>query len=219
MPNKIKYSFLLLIFPLALVLFYFLQKQQNLPLRELPIYGPKKHTGNTDTAYHTVSAFSFTNQNNELFTEKKLQNKIYVTEFFFTTCQSICPIMNKNLEKVYNTFINDTSFFIISHTVDPEIDTVNALKNYANLHHVKTKQWQFLTGSKKELYKMARQSYLLNNESGDGSEEDFIHTQNFALVDKEKRIRGFYDGTDTAEIARLIIDINLLKQYYEYAKK
>ena len=127
--------------------------------------------------------------------------------------------MNKNLEKVYNTFLNDTSVFIVSHTVDPEVDSSKVLKAYADLHGVKNNQWQFLTGSKRELYKMARQSYLLNNETGDGSDEDFIHTQNFALVDREKRIRGFYDGTDTAEINRLIIDINLLKQYYEFTKK
>lgn len=219
MSSKIKYSFLLLLFPLALVLFYFIQKKQNQPLRKLAVNGPKNYSDKTDTVYHTVSAFSFTNQNNQIITDKYFDNKIYVTEFFFTTCQSICPIMNKNLEKVYTTFLNDTSVYIVSHTVDPEIDSCEALKEYANLHGVKTNQWQFLTGSKKDLYKMARQSYLLNNETGDGSEDDFIHTQNFALVDKEKRIRGFYDGTDTAEISRLIIDIKLLKQFYEFTKK
>lgn len=219
MINKIKYSFLLLIFPLTLVLFYFIQKKQNQPLRELAVFGPKNYSTKKDTIFHTVSAFSFTNQNNQIITDKYLQDKIYVTEFFFTTCQSICPIMNKNLEKVYNTFLNDTSVFIVSHTVDPEVDSSKVLKAYADLHGVKNNQWQFLTGSKRELYKMARQSYLLNNETGDGSDEDFIHTQNFALVDREKRIRGFYDGTDTAEINRLIIDINLLKQYYEFTKK
>jgi protein SCO1/2 len=213
----IKYGLIALI-PIAFTLFYFLKIKQNKPIRELPFFGPKSYSKISDTTYHTIPGFTFTNQYNKIFTDKHLNGKIYITEYFFTTCKSICPIMNTNLQKVYQTFYNDTSIYIVSHTVDPETDSVNVLKEYAQLHNVKNNQWQFLTGNKVDLYAIARKGYLLNTEEGNGGEEDFIHTQNFALIDKEKRIRGFYDGTDTAEINRLIIDIKLLKQHYEYIK-
>jgi protein SCO1/2 len=108
---------------------------------------------------------------------------------------------------------------ILSHTVDPEEDSVNVMLNYAKLHGVNDKRWLFLTGDKKHLYDLARQGYLLNAEEGNGGEEDFIHTQNFALVDKERHLRGFYDGTDSAEVSRLIIDIKLLLEEYDYKEK
>ncbi|MCA0430015.1 MAG: SCO family protein [Bacteroidetes bacterium] len=212
-----KYVLIALI-PIAFTLFYFLKTKQNKPIRELPYFGPKSYSKTSDTTYHTIPEFTFTNQHNKSFTDKQLNGKIYITEYFFTTCKSICPIMNTNLQKVYQTFYNDTSIYIVSHTVDPETDSVNVLKEYAQLHNVKNNQWQFLTGNKVDLYAIARKGYLLNTEEGNGGEEDFIHTQNFALIDKEKRIRGFYDGTDTAEINRLIIDVKLLKQHYEYIK-
>ncbi len=212
-----KYVVIALI-PLIFTIFYFFKKEENKPIRELPYFGPKSYSKTTDTIYHTIPGFTFTNQYNKSFTDKQLNGKIYITEYFFTTCKSICPIMNNNLQKIYQTFYNDSSIYIVSHTVDPETDSVQILKQYAEKHNVKNNQWQFLTGSKVDLYAIARKGYLLNTEEGNGGEEDFIHTQNFALVDKEKRIRGFYDGTDSTEINRLIIDIKLLKQYYEYIK-
>jgi protein SCO1/2 len=161
----------------------------------------------------------FTNQYNEKVTEENVKGKIYVTDFFFTTCQSICPIMSSQLERVYKQFENNKDILILSHTVSPEEDSVNVLKDYAFLHGVKDNRWLFVTGEKKHLYDMARKGYLLNAEEGTGDEDDFIHTQNFALVDKERHLRGFYDGTDSLDVSRLLVDINLLIEEYNYNEK
>lgn len=220
MNSKGNYYWLLILLPLIFVVWFFINKADQKPLRTLPYFGKKKHNVTfSDTTYHSVKPFCFKNQFNENVTEQTTNDKIYVTDFFFTTCKSICPIMSTELERVYKAFYNNPHFLILSHTVEPEVDSVSVLLKYAKLHGVNNKQWLFLTGSKKELYAMARASYLLNNEVGNGDEDDFIHTQNFALVDYDKHLRGFYDGTDSAEVSRLIIDINLLLKEYEYKNK
>lgn len=219
MNTKGNYYWLLLIVPLIFVGWYFFNKNEQKPIRTLPYFGQKNTIKNGDTSYHEVKPFCFINQYNEKVTEETVKNKIYITDFFFTTCQSICPIMSSQLERVYQEFKNNKDILILSHTVSPEEDSVNVLMDYANLHGVKDKQWLFLTGEKKHLYDMARTSYLLNNEVGNGDDEDFIHTQNFALVDKEKHLRGFYDGTDSIEVTRLITDIKVLIEEYDYKTK
>ncbi len=186
-------------------------KSKNNIVRYLPTIGNKSVVG-TDTIYHTIANFSFVNQLGETITQKDLANKNFVVEYFFTTCQSICPIMNKNMMKVAAAYQNDTTLRILSHTVKPEEDSVPALLVYAKEHNANPKSWWFLTGDKKELYVMARKSYLMNNEEGNGDNDDFIHTQLFALIDKQKHIRGFYDGTNDAEVNKLIKDIALLKK-------
>lgn len=219
MKSKGNYYWALLIIPAFFVGWYFFNKSEQKPLRLLPYYGQKNSMKDSDTSYHTVKPFMFTNQYNEKVTEETVKGKIYVTDFFFTTCQSICPIMSSELERVYKQFANRKDIMILSHTVSPEEDSVNVLMDYAKLHGVKDKKWLFLTGEKKHLYDMARTSYLLNAEEGNGDENDFIHTQNFALVDKERHLRGFYDGTDSIEVSRLITDINLLLEEYAYKAK
>lgn len=219
MNSKGNYYWLLLIIPLAFIGWYFINKNEQKPLRTLPYYGQKNTVKGGDTSYHTVKPFMFINQYNEKVTEETVKGKIYVTDFFFTTCQSICPIMSSELERVYKRFENNPNILILSHTVSPEEDSINVLMDYAKLHGVKDKRWLFLTGEKKHLYDMARKGYLLNAEEGNGDEDDFIHTQNFALVDKERHLRGFYDGTDSLDISRLIIDINLLLEEYTYNEK
>ena len=219
MNSKGNYYWLLLIIPLAFVGWYFFNKNEQKPLRTLPYFGQKNSLKDGDTAYHTVKPFCFINQYNEKVTEETVKGKIYVTDFFFTTCQSICPIMSTELERVYNQFSNHKDVLILSHTVAPEEDSVNVMMDYAKLYGVTNKQWLFLTGDKKHLYDMARTSYLLNMEEGNGDADDFIHTQNFALVDKEKHLRGFYDGTDSLEVSRLIVDMNLLLEEYAYKEK
>lgn len=219
MNTKGNYYWVLLIIPLIFVGWYFFNKNEQKPLRTLPYFGKKNTMTLGDTAYHTVKPFCFTNQYNEKVTEETVKGKIYVTDFFFTTCQSICPIMSSELERVYKTFATNKDILILSHTVSPEEDSVNIMMNYANLHGVKDRRWLFLTGDKKHLYDMARTSYLLNAEEGNGDADDFIHTQNFALVDKERHLRGFYDGTDSLEVSRLIIDMNLLLEEYAYKEK
>ena len=220
MNSKGNYYWFLILLPVIFVAWFFINKADQKPLRTLPFFGKKKYNVTfSDTTFHKVKPFCFKNQFNENVTEQTTDSKIYVTDFFFTTCESICPIMSTELERVYKAFYNNPNFLILSHTVEPEVDSVPILLKYAKLHGVNNKQWLFLTGSKKDLYAMARTSYLLNNEVGNGDEDDFIHTQNFALVDYDKHLRGFYDGTDSAEVSRLIIDINLLLKEYEYKNK
>lgn len=218
MNRKVNYYWLLAGIPLCFIVWFFIARHEQKPMRILPYYGKKNGIYSSETGYHKVKPFALVNQYNQSVTEKELQGKIYVTDFFFTTCQSICPVMSNQLERVYRTYYNHPKVMIISHTVDPEEDSVNALMDYAKQHHVTNKQWLFLTGEKKQLYDLARQSYLLNAEQGSGGEDDFIHTQNFALIDDEQHIRGFYDGTDSVDVSRLITDINVLLEEDAYKK-
>jgi protein SCO1 len=161
---------------------------------------------------HTVGGFSFTNQEGRTITSKDVEGKVYVAEYFFTTCTGICPKMNRNLEKVYAKYKDDPKFRILSHTVDPETDSVPVLKRYALDHGADPKNWWFLTGSKKELYKLARAGYMVDDGTYAG-DEDFVHTQWVALVDGEGRIRGLYEATKLTDIDKLNTDIGrLLKE-------
>lgn len=192
------------------------------PIRYLPIFGEKSYehkNGKTDTVFHTIADFSFTNQDGEMVSNKNFENSIYVTDFFFTTCHTICPIMSTQMERIVKYYNSNNQVLFLSHTVDPEIDTVEQLKDYATKHNADSKKWMFVTGNKKELYDIARNSYYMDAQQGDGGPDDFIHTQNFALIDKEKRIRGYYDGTDSLEVNQLIKDIELLLKEYEYKGK
>ena len=219
MKVKFNYNWLLILIPVIFIVWYLFREKQDKPLTYLPYFGPKHALKVNDTTYHFIPDFEFTNQFNEKVTQTTLKNKIYVTEYFFTTCQSICPVMNTNLERVYKEFKDKPEFMIVSHTVDPEMDTVPVLMEYAKKHGVVSKKWLFLTGEKPKLYDIARKGYLLNAEEGTGDADDFIHTQNFALIDKDKHIRGFYDGTDSLEINRLIQDVKLLLKEYDYKER
>lgn len=215
-------NFILLLVAGAVFTYAFFYYDTDKPLRYLAIFGEKSYeakNGKTDTTYHTIPSFSFTNQDGKTVTEKDLNGSVYVTDFFFTTCHTICPVMSAQMERVYTQFKGDPEVKFLSHTVDPEIDTVEQLKAYALRHNADSKQWIFVTGEKKALYDIARTGYLLNAEEGDGGPDDFIHTQNFALIDKDKRIRGFYDGTDSTQMDQLIGDIRLLLKEYHYLKK
>jgi protein SCO1/2 len=160
---------------------------------------------------HVAGAFSFTNQDGELITEKSVRNKVTVVEYFFTSCPSICPVMNGNLKELYEKFKSNTGFMILSHTVDPERDSVAALKKYAGHYGAECPGWQFLTGSKNDLYLSASRDYLLAVE--DSSNSNFIHTQYVALLDKKRQIRGFYDMTNKDNLSKLDVNIKqLLKE-------
>lgn len=190
--------------------------------RKLPVYAPSQI--NPDlvdtekqkvTKNHRIADFFLTNQDGETFNSKNLEGKFYVTDFFFTTCPTICPDMSSQLQRVQKKYSNLDDFLIISHTVQPEIDSPEVLKEYAELYEADTKKWIFLTGDKKTIYDLARKSYFAAVTEGDGGVDDFIHTENFVLVDKEKRIRGFYDGTSAKSVDQLIVDIEILAQEYE----
>ncbi|RYE20474.1 MAG: SCO family protein [Sphingobacteriales bacterium] len=165
---------------------------------------------------HKVSSFSFTNQDGQTVTQDAVKGKVYVVEYFFTTCKGICPKMNENMSKVYDAYRGVDDFKILSHTVDPKKDTVAAMKAYSMRFDADPKQWMFLTGDKKELYDMARYSYLVTAVDDTAStdiESDFIHTDKFVLVDRIGQIRGQYDGTDTGSVRLMINDIkDLMKE-------
>ncbi len=161
--------------------------------------------------YHKIGDFSLLNQNGEEITQTDYENKIYVADFFFTTCQTICPIMTGNMKKIQEELKNDQEVLLLSHTVIPETDNVPQLKKYALEKGVDDTKWNLVTGNKKHIYDLARKSYLVAKTDGDGGPYDMIHTENFVLVDKKNRIRGFYDGTKEEEIDRLLEDIEVLK--------
>jgi len=156
-----------------------------------------------------VRPFSFQRQDGQQVTEKDIKGKVYIAEFFFTTCPGICPKMNTNMKVVYEKFKDKDNFLILSHTVDPENDTVARLKVYADSLGADVKNWWFLTGSKENLYKAARESYILDDPQNNAIDikEQFLHTQFFALVDKNGRVRGIYDGLKKSELAKLGDDI------------
>ena|SRR6218665_307827 len=163
---------------------------------------------------HHIQEFQLTDQNNKPFGSKELKGKVYVAEYFFTTCGTICPIMNTQMQRVQEKLSGNKNFNIVSITVDPEHDTPEVLKTYGQLHEAKNNQWHFLTGEKAKLYSLARRSFFLlkpaevRNQGDVGS--DFIHTNYFVLVDKDAQIRGYYDGTDEHTVTTLIEDIEVL---------
>ena len=165
---------------------------------------------------HTIGDFSFQNQNNETITNNDVEGKVFVAEYFFTTCLSICPIMNAEMQRVYEKYKSQDDFVVLSFTVDPEVDTEAQMKKYAERHNAGNK-WHFLTGNKDELYSLARKSFFVLKPAeaeniGDAG-SDFIHTNNFVLVDRQRRIRGYYDGTKPTSVDSLMIDIGrLLKE-------
>ncbi|MCE2711692.1 MAG: SCO family protein [Cryomorphaceae bacterium] len=211
--------FLLLFSAIFIGIIYF----NNLPdkPKELPVINPidvNKEMVDPELLRlgygHRIAHFTLTDQDSNLFSDKSLENKIYVAEYFFTTCRTICPIMNSQMTRIHQAFSKENNVHLLSFTVDPEHDTPSVLKLYADKHGAKNAKWHFLTGSKKELYSLARKSFFVLkpaeavNQGDVGS--DFIHTNNFVLVDKQRRIRGYYDGTSVEEVNRLIEDIGIL---------
>ena len=188
-----------------------------IPSVTLPIYNPAdfipelvdKSLQETNEN-HTISDFMLFNQNGEIVTQEDYKDKIYITDFFFTRCQSICPIMTNNMVKIQEEFLDDTDIMMLSLSVTPILDSIPVLREYATTKGVIDSKWNITTGDKKHIYELARKSYFAVVEKGDGGMQDFIHTPNFILVDKKKQIRGIYDGTNDEEILRLIKDIHIL---------
>nr|WP_321415025.1 SCO family protein [uncultured Allomuricauda sp.] len=204
----------------AVIVYLFYNALQ--PQQMLPVYQPSMvdkslvdSTLHYTKKYHKVADFSLVNQNGETITQENYKDKIYVADFFFTTCLTICPIMTKNMGEVQEAIKDDPNIMLLSHSVTPQIDTVAQLKRYALEKGVIDSKWNLVTGDKKQIYELARKSYLAVKNDGDGGPFDMIHTENFILVDKEKRIRGFYDGTNREEISRLLNDIKILEASYK----
>ena len=164
--------------------------------------------------YHSIADFKLINQNGDTVTQEQYAQKIYIADFFFTTCPTICPMMTANMVDIQKIIQDDDEVMLLSHSVTPEIDSVPQLKKYALEKGVIDAKWNLVTGDKKQIYELARKSYLAALDDGDGGPYDMIHTENFILVDKERRIRGFYDGTSSEEVTQLLEDLKVLKSSY-----
>ena len=213
----------LVLFPASIYL-YFIVRLKSVP--KLPYLGPREPVemiveGETivDTVYHQVPDFSFIAHTGKEVTREDMDNKICVVDFFFSTCKGICPIMTTQLGRVQKYYEEFDDLLLLSHTVDPEGDSVSVLNDYASEYNAIEGKWLFLTGDKKELYEMARKTYFVSADEGDGGEEDFIHSELLILVDKEKRLRGHYDGTKPEDVDRLIDDIAILVGEYQLVLK
>ena len=197
---------------------YFLVK----PKDKLPVYNPVdvnprlvddsvKHISRN----HRISDFNLINQNGETITKEDFEGKIYVADFFFTRCQTICPIMAINMKDLQEEFKNDPDLKFLSHSVTPVMDSVPVLRAYADKNEAIDGKWEITTGDKRHIYGLARKSYFAVLDEGDGGDQDFIHTEQFILVDQKGQIRGFYDGTEKEEMQRIIDDISILKRENE----
>jgi protein SCO1/2 len=211
--------FLVIFFSIGVSVTYFMIRPSEKKI--LPILNPvdvKKEMVDPELLRigygHKVGDFSFLNQEGKMISLDDVRGKVFVAEYFFTTCGTICPIMNQQMQRVAQAYATENDFRILSFTVDPKTDTVEQMKRYATAHGADAKKWYFLTGTQEKLYALARKSFFVlkpaeaENQGDVGS--DFIHTNNFVLVDKQLRIRGYYDGTNPKEIEGLIKDIALL---------
>lgn len=214
--KKSKSTFIFLFFftLIFLPILYFLVK----PKSKLPVYNPVdvnprlvddavKHVSRD----HRIGDFHLINQNGDSISKSDFEGKIYIADFFFTRCQTICPIMAINMSELQEYYKDDDDLKFLSHSVTPDIDSVSVLRAYADKNNAIDGKWEITTGKKTHIYELARKSYFAVLDEGDGGEQDFIHTEQFVLVDKQKQIRGFYDGTDAREIERIIKDIEVLK--------
>jgi protein SCO1 len=190
--------------------------------RKLPILGERDWTTKTvdgkevtDTIYNTIPSFKFVNQEGDTVTEKIVEGKVYVTDFFFTSCPTICPVMKKQMVKVYNEFKGNPNVMIISHTIDPDHDTPKVLNQFAKDLGVSGTQWQFLTGPKEKIYEIGQKSYMSTAKQDSTADGGYIHSGAFILVDKEKHVRGMYDGTTEEGTKKLVADLKTLLEEYK----
>jgi protein SCO1/2 len=162
------------------------------------------------TKDHTIADFSLINQQGRVVSQKDFEGKIYVADFFFATCPGICPIMSSNISKLQKEFASEPRVMFLSHSVTPVMDSVPVLAEYATRYEANPDVWMLTTGDKQHIYELARKSYFAVLDEGDGGVQDFIHTENFMLVDSQRRIRGYYDGTSDNDMRRLADEIKIL---------
>ncbi len=206
------------VFLIGVFVVYFIQNSGD----KLPIYNPADiNPSLVDESVrdvktnHRIQTFSLINQLGDTISEKNFEGKIYVADFFFTRCMGICPKMTKQMDRAATELADEKDVMFLSHSVTPVSDSVVVLAEYAELYGANPEQWMLVTGDKKEIYDLARKFYFAVTTEGTGDSTDFIHTENFVLIDKEKRIRGFYDGTSSNDVDQLIDDIRTLQKEYE----
>ena len=208
---KILAPVLVILFPL---IFWLLLIRGHNNFKKLPLIGPFDISVNGDTVYHTIPHFEFTNQEGKIISDKNTEGNIYVANFFFSTCKTVCPKMNEQVYRIQEAFKDIKDIHFLSFTVDPENDTVETLAEYAKTMKADNSKWWFLTGAKDSIYTLAREGFLVPASMGQGA-HDFFHSQDLILIDKEKRMRGIYDGTEQADVDTLIDEIKVLMKEYQ----
>ena len=203
--------------PIVLNLFLFLSLSivSCQEKKSLPYLGPKETqvvAGKVDTIYHKIPAFRFLNQDSVWVSGQDMAGKIYIADFFFTSCPTICPKMKTQLLRIYERYASNDAIRILSHSIDPTYDTPSVLKQYAERLHVKAPRWNMLTGDKAAIYKLGEKSYMVTAQEDKNEAGGFVHSGAFILVDKNRHVRGIYDGTQEAEVNHLIEDIEILLQ-------
>ncbi len=217
-----KYLQLALLFAIVLILSCNPSKEKNQSSGKLPILG-NKHVENieidggikADTVYHTVPDFKFVNQDGDTITQDDFKDKVYVTDFFFTTCPTICPTMKAQMLRVYEEFYDNDEVMILSHTIDPVHDSVEVLHDFAHKLGVESSKWDFVTGDKEKIYEQGMKGYMVTAGEDKSAPGGYIHSGAFILVDKDRHVRGIYDGTEPIQVNELIEDIRLLLKEYE----
>ncbi len=178
--------------------------------KKLPFLGPKEVGKQGDTLYHKIPNFKFLNQDSLWVSQKDMAGKIYVADFFFTTCPTICPTMKTQLLRTFDKFAEDDRVRILSHTIDPEYDGVRVLKDYAKKLNITSPRWNLVTGKKSDIYRLGEKSYMVTAQEDANEEGGFVHSGAFILVDKNRHVRGIYDGTKEEDVNHLIEDMTLL---------
>lgn len=213
-----RFGLVLLLLSAAIIALFYraLDPGKSLPVFQPSDINPELVDGSLQHVkkYHTIADFSLINQNGETITQEDYRDKIYIADFFFTTCLTICPIMTSNMADLQEEILHDNEVMLLSHSVTPVIDSVPRLKAYALEKGVNDAKWNLVTGNKRQIYELARKSYLVAKDDGEGDAYDMIHTENFVLVDKQRRIRGIYNGTDKTDMARLLADLRVLQASY-----
>ena len=217
---KSKYTFICMSVLSVIIISYLYYL--NSSAKSLPIYNPiDVNPRLVDDSLlniskdHTIGAFKLTDQEGNTVTEQNFKDKIYVADFFFTRCGTICPIMTNHMAKLQEEFLSNDNVKFLSHSVTPVMDSVPVLKTYAENHGAIPEKWHITTGDKKMIYNLARKNYFAVLDEGNGDENDFIHTEQFVLIDKERRIRGFYDGTEKKDMNKIKKDLIMLKREYD----
>ncbi|WP_435412365.1 SCO family protein [Psychroserpens mesophilus] len=217
--KQLKFFFIVLAFVSGIIIYLIYSALDN--EKPLPIYQPNRidaslvdSTIQHKKKYHTIADFKLLNQNGDTITQDTYEDKIYVADFFFTTCQTICPIMTDQMHRIQEEIKNDDDVMLLSHSVTPEIDSVAQLKRYAIEKGVDDSKWNLVTGDRKQIYDLARKSYLVVKDD-DSEDYGMVHTENFALIDKDKQIRGIYNGVSPTSVDSLLQDIRRLKKEYE----
>jgi protein SCO1/2 len=196
--------------PLSKIVFVFLVVLGCQQEKKLPFLGPKEVLKQGDTLYHKIPDFKFLNQDSLWVSQKDMAGKIYVADFFFTTCPTICPKMKTQLLRIYDKFAEDDRVRILSHTIDPEYDGVRVLKDYAKKLNINSPRWNLVTGKKSDIYRLGEKSYMVTAQEDANEEGGFVHSGAFILVDKNRHVRGIYDGTKEEDVNHLIEDMTLL---------